>query len=80
LEFTETRRPSKAEALQKLDETIAMVAATIEEQNEKDWTLPYTGEREPEAKDRFTIFFRCAVHFYSHVGQISYLGRELRKK
>jgi hypothetical protein len=80
LEFTETRRPSKAEALQKLDETIAMVAATIEEQNEKDWTLPYTGEREPEAKDRFTIFLRCAVHFYSHVGQISYLGRELRKK
>jgi hypothetical protein len=80
LEFTETRRPSKAEALRKLDEAIAMVAATIEEQNEKDWTLPYTGEREPESKDRFTIFLRCAVHFYSHVGQISYLSRELRKK
>jgi uncharacterized damage-inducible protein DinB len=79
LEFTETQRPSKAEVLRKFDETIAMVAATIEKQNEKDWTLPYTGEREPEAKDRFTAFLRCAVHFYHHVGQIIYLSRELRK-
>ena len=79
LEFTETRRPSRAEVLRKLDEAIAMVVATIEAQGEKDWTLPYSGEREPESKDRFTIFLRCAVHFYSHVAQISYLSRELRK-
>lgn len=79
LEFTETRRPSKAEVLRRLDETIAMVAAAIEAQSEKDWTLPYTAEREPEAKDRFAAFFRCAVHFYHHVGQINYLSRELRK-
>jgi Protein of unknown function (DUF1572) len=79
LEFTETRRASKAEVLRKLDEALAMVVATIEEQGEKDWTLPYAGEREPESQDRFTIFLRCAVHFYSHVAQISYLSRELRK-
>jgi Protein of unknown function (DUF1572) len=80
LEFTEARRPSKDEVLRKLDEAIATVVTTIEKQGEQDWTLPYTGEREPESRDRFTIFLRCAVHFYNHVGQISYLSRELRKK
>jgi len=80
LEFTETRRPSKDEVLRKLDEAIAMVVATIEKQAEQDWTLAYTAERELESKDRFTIFLRCAVHFYNHVGQINYLSRELRKK
>jgi uncharacterized damage-inducible protein DinB len=79
LEFTETRRPSKAEVLKRFDEAIAMVAATVEEQSEKDWTMPYTAEREPEAKDRFTAFLKCLVHFYHHVGQINYLSRELRK-
>jgi uncharacterized damage-inducible protein DinB len=80
LEFTDTRRTSKAEVLRRFDETIVMVAATIEKQNEQDWTLPYTAEREPEAKDRFTAVLRCAVHFYHHVGQINYLSRELRKQ
>jgi uncharacterized damage-inducible protein DinB len=79
LEFTETRRPAKAEVLGKFDEAIAMVISTIEKQKDDDWTLPYTAEREPEAKDRFTIFLRCAVHLYHHVGQINYLARELSK-
>jgi uncharacterized damage-inducible protein DinB len=79
LEFTESRRPSKAEVLRKFDEAIAIVIATIGKQSEKDWALPYSAEREPEAKDRFTIFFRCAIHFYHHVGQINYLCRELAK-
>ena len=79
LEFTETRRPAKAEVMRKFDETIAMVISTIEKQGPGDWTLPYSAEREPEAKDRFTVFLRCAVHLYHHVGQINYLSRELRK-
>lgn len=79
LEFTESRRPSKAEVLRRFDETIAMVSATIEQQSEGDWTLPYSAEREPDAKDRFTVVLRCAVHFYHHVGQINYLYRELEK-
>jgi len=80
VEFTETRRPVKSEVLRKFDETIAMVVAAIESQSEEDWTAGYTAEREPEAKDRFTAFLRCAVHFYHHVGQIIYLSRELRKE
>jgi uncharacterized damage-inducible protein DinB len=79
LEFTETRRPSKAEVLRKFDETIAMVVATIERQTEADWTLPYTAEREPEAINRFTAFLHCATHFFHHIGQIIFLSRDLRK-
>jgi uncharacterized damage-inducible protein DinB len=80
LEFTEARKPPKAEVLGKFDETIAMVVATIRKQADGDWTLPYSAEREPESKDRFTALFRCAVHFYHHVGQINFLSRELTKK
>ena len=79
LEFTETRRPSKAEVLRRFDDTIAMVIATIQRQSESDWTLPYSAEREPEAKNRLTAVLRCAVHLYHHVGQINYLCRELAK-
>jgi hypothetical protein len=80
LEFTEARKPPKAEVLQKFDETIAMVVATIGKQSDSDWTLPYSAEREPESRDRFTALFRCAVHFYHHIGQINFLCRELTKK
>jgi uncharacterized damage-inducible protein DinB len=79
LEFSESRRPPKAEVLRKFDDAIAMVIATIERQSEADWTLPYSGEREPESKNRFTLFLRCASHLYHHVGQINYLSRELTK-
>jgi len=80
LEFTESRRPSKSQVLHKFDETIAMLIATIEAQSQADWTAPYTAEREPEARDRFTIFLRCASHLYHHVGQINYLSRELTRQ
>ena len=79
LEFSENRKPLKKEVLQKFDETIVMVVTTIRNQSEEDWTTPYTAEREPQAKDRFTIFLRCAVHLYHHIGQIVYLSRELAK-
>jgi hypothetical protein len=79
LEFTETCRPSKAEVLRKFDETIDMVVSTIERQSETDWLLPYSAEREPEASHRFTVFMRCAVHLYHHIGQINFLAREVTK-
>jgi uncharacterized damage-inducible protein DinB len=79
LEFTEPRKPPKAEVIRKFDETIAMVIAAIEKQSEADWTAPYTAEREPDSKNRVALFLRCASHLYHHVGQIIYLSRELRK-
>ena len=79
LEFSEARKLPKADAMQKFDETIAMVIASIEKQSEADWTAPYTAEREPDSKNRVTLFLRCASHLYHHVGQIIYLSRELRQ-
>jgi hypothetical protein len=79
LEFTEIGTPSKSEVLRKFDETIAMVAETIEKQSEADLLRTYAAELEPQAKDRFTIFLRCAVHFYHHLGQLNYISRELLK-
>ena len=79
LEFTEASQPAKALVMGRFDETIAMVLDTIETQTDTDWTLPYSAEREPESKDRFTMFLRCAVHLYHHIGQINYLCRELTK-
>jgi uncharacterized damage-inducible protein DinB len=80
LEFTESSRPSKSEVLRKFDESITMVIATINSQSEADWTAAYSAEREPEARDRFTAFLRCASHLYHHVGQINYLSRELMRR
>jgi hypothetical protein len=79
LEFSESRDPAKADVLRKFDDTVAMVIATIKQQTEADWSLPYSAEREPESKNRLTAFLRCASHLYYHVGQISYLSRELTK-
>ena len=79
LEFTESRKPPKAEALRKFDETIALVIATIEKQSESDWTASYTAERDTTSKNRLDIFLRCASHLYHHIGQIIYLSRELQK-
>jgi uncharacterized damage-inducible protein DinB len=79
LEFTEPRKLPKEEVLRKFDETIAMVISTIEKQAEADWPAPYTAEREPDSKNRVTLFLRCASHLYHHVGQIICLSRELQK-
>jgi len=78
-EFTDKNPPQKDEALRDFDRTIAMVLATIRRQGAEDWSKPYTADREPEAKDRFHIFVRCAGHAYHHVGQIVYLTRELAR-
>ena len=78
-EFTETQQPGKAIVMSAFDETIAMVVATVQKQKAEDWLAPYSGEREPEAKERFMIFLRCAGHAYHHVGQLIFLNKELTK-
>lgn len=78
-EFTEAKPPHKDDALRAYDSAIAMVVATIRKQREEDWDKAYSAEREPQAKNRFQIFVRCAGHAYHHVGQIVYLSRELAR-
>jgi hypothetical protein len=79
LEFADKNPPHKDEALRAFDRTIAMVVGAIRKHGAEDWSKAYTAEREPEARDRFGIFVRCAGHAYHHVGQIVYLTRELAR-
>ena len=78
-EFNDTVKKPKEEILADLIGAIAMVVSTIGKQSPEDWTLPYSAEREPHAKDRFTAFFRCSAHAYHHVGQIIYLAKEVMR-
>src|SRR5437870_5185355 len=76
-EFNEAAHKPKEQVIQAFDRTIALVVQTIRKQSPEDWLKPYSAEREPEAKERFAVFLRCAGHAYHHVGQIIYLSREL---
>jgi uncharacterized damage-inducible protein DinB len=78
-EFNETARKPKDEVLADFDQAIALVVSTIGAQSPQDWCAPYSAEREPEARDRFTVFFRMAAHAYHHVGQMIYLSKELTR-
>lgn len=71
---------SKELLLKNFDHAIETVVATIANQSDNDWATAYTAEREPESKDRFAAFLRCAGHAYHHVGQIIYLQRELSRR
>ena len=79
-EFSEPEKLNKGKVLEAFDRTIDMVVATVRAQAPGDWLAVYSGEREPEAKNRFAIFLRCAAHAYHHVGQIIYLSRELARQ
>ena len=79
VEFADAQKRPKERVLADFDRAIDMVAQTIRRQSPEDWTKPYSGEREPFAKDRFTAVFRCAAHAYHHVGQLIYLSKELTK-
>src|SRR5258707_2959163 len=78
-EFTEPDPRPKAEVLAAFDRTIAMVIEMIGKQTAGDWLKEISGLGEPEAKERFAIFLRCAGHANHHVGQLIYLSRELTK-
>lgn len=78
-EFSESDRKSKEDVLAAFDRAIDLVVATIKAQEPEDWLRAYSAEREPEARERFAIFLRCAGHAYHHVGQIINLARKLGK-
>ncbi|HVN93370.1 MAG TPA: DinB family protein [Terracidiphilus sp.] len=78
LEFSDPNPPSKAEALQKFDETMDMVVRTIQSQSPEDWTKPYTATG-AEAKDRFEMVLHCATHLHHHIGQMMYIVFEWKR-
>jgi hypothetical protein len=76
-EFTETARPAKSEVMKRLAEAVAMVARTARAQSEEDWYTAYSAMREADAGNRFNILLRCASHMHHHLGQMTYLQKEL---
>jgi uncharacterized damage-inducible protein DinB len=78
-EFSDATRPSKAEVLKKFDQAIEMVIRTINGQTAEDWSKAYTGAG-ADARNRFEMVLQCATHLDHHIGQMMYLGFELKRK
>jgi hypothetical protein len=78
-EFSEAAAPSKTETLKQFDDAIAVVLKTIRSQSAEDWSKAYTATG-AEARDRFDMVLQCATHLHHHIGQLIYLGFELRRK
>jgi hypothetical protein len=78
LEFTDANPPSKEEALARFDEAIAIVLQTIRTQSLDDWAKDYSavGTKSP---NRLAIVMQCDSHMQLHIGQMIYLGYELKK-
>jgi len=77
-EFSDPHPPTKAEALEKFDQAIALVVATIRKQSGDDWSARYSG-RGADSTNRFGIVLDCAAHADHHIGQIINLTRELSR-
>ena len=78
-EFNDPNPPSKEEALQRLDEAVAMVQQTIRSQSPDDWSRGYSGVGST-AKNRLDMVVQCAAHMQHHIGQMIYLACEWRRQ
>jgi hypothetical protein len=77
-EFAEATRPSKEEVMKQFDDTLEMVVRTIRSQSAEDWSKEYTAVG-LDARDRFAVTLLCATHLHHHIGQMMYLGFELKR-
>jgi hypothetical protein len=77
-EFSDPNPPSKEEALKLLDHAVAMVIQTIRTQSPEDWSKPYSGAG-TNCSNRLDMTVQCAAHMQHHIGQMIYLGYELRR-
>ena len=78
-EFSESAAPSKQEVMQKFDQAIEMILQTIGKQAADDWSKEYTGAGS-DAVNRFDMVLQCATHLHHHIGQMMYLGFEIKRK
>jgi uncharacterized damage-inducible protein DinB len=78
LEFSDAARPPKAEVLKKFDQAIEIVVETIGSQSAEDWSKEYTAVG-VDARDRFAAVLVCITHLHHHIGQMMYLGFELKR-
>ncbi|MGA8432578.1 MAG: DinB family protein [Candidatus Sulfotelmatobacter sp.] len=78
-EFNDPNPPSKDEALQRLDDAVAMVQQTIRAQSPEDWSKEYSGAG-ANAKNRLDMVMQCAAHMQHHIGQMIYLVYEWQRR
>jgi len=78
-EFSEASPPPKAEVLKKFDDAVEMVVRTIRSQSAEDWSAAYSAAG-ADAKARFEMVLQCATHLHHHIGQMMYLGFELKRR
>ena len=78
-EFTDPNPPSKDEALGSFAAAVEMVLKTIRAPSPEDWSAEYSGVG-LDAKNRLDILVICAAHIQHHIGQMIYLGSELRRQ
>jgi len=78
-EFNDPNPPSKEEALKALDDAVALVQQTIRAQSPEDWSAEYSGAG-TNAKTRLDMIMQCAAHMQHHIGQMIYLGYELKRR
>lgn len=78
-EFSDPNPPSKEEALKRLDDAVAMVIATIQNQGSDDWAKPYSAVC-VHASNRLDMIVQCAAHMQHHIGQMIYLCYEWRNR
>jgi uncharacterized damage-inducible protein DinB len=78
-EFSEAAQPSKTEVLKRFDQAIEMVVDAIDRQSAEDWAREYTAGG-ADARNRFEMVLQCATHLHHHIGQMMYLGFELKQK
>jgi hypothetical protein len=77
-EFSETARPPREDVLKEFDAAIEIVLRTIQGQSPEDWPKQYTAVG-ADARDRFDMVLQCATHLHHHIGQMIYLGFELKR-
>jgi hypothetical protein len=78
-EFNEADPPSKAVALERFDEAVAMAIKTIRAQVPEDWTSAYSGVG-TNCGNRLDMVVQCAAHMQHHIGQMIYLSCEWRRQ
>jgi hypothetical protein len=77
-EFNDPNPPSKDEALALFDTAVAMVVKTLHAQAAEDWACEYSAVGTP-ASIRLDMILICAAHIQHHIGQMIYLGYEIRR-
>jgi uncharacterized damage-inducible protein DinB len=78
-EFNDPNPPSKKEALEGLQDAVAMAITTIGKQSYEDWTKEYWAEG-TNCTTNLEMVLQCAAHMQHHIGQMIYLNHEWQKK